>query len=125
MFFLTLFIHFTFISFYAPVSYYIVLPCDVIDRILRGAFSVVKLAINKKTGEKVAVKIIDKTQASAEADEKRLKTEVAILKQVKHPNIVCLKDLFETPQTLYLIMELYVIVYAVLLIYTVFNELIY
>lgn len=76
--------------------------------IFRGAFSIVKLAINKKTGEKVAVKIIDKTQASAEADEKRLKTEVAILKQVKHPNIVCLKDLFETPQTLYLVMELYV-----------------
>jgi len=64
------------------------------------------LLSTRKTGEKVAVKIIDKTQASAEADEKRLKTEVAILKQVKHSNIVCLKDLFETPQTLYLIMEL-------------------
>jgi len=77
---------------------------DLKDELGKGAFSVVKLAVNKKTGEKVAVNIIDKTQASAEADEKRLKTEVAILKQVKHSNIVCLKDLFETPQTLYLIM---------------------
>jgi len=79
---------------------------DLKDELGKGAFSTVKLAINKKTGEKVAVKIIDKTQASAEADEKRLKTEVAILTQVKHTNIVCLKDLFETPQTLYLVMEL-------------------
>jgi len=79
---------------------------DIKDELGKGAFSVVKLAINKKTGEKVAVKVIDKTQASAESDEKRLKTEVAILKQVKHPNIVCLKDLYETPQNLYLIMEL-------------------
>lgn len=28
----------------------------------RGAFSIVKLGINKKTGEKVAVKVIDKTK---------------------------------------------------------------
>jgi calcium/calmodulin-dependent protein kinase I len=62
--------------------------------------------VNKSTGEKVAVKIIDKTQATAESDERRLKTEVEILKKVKHPNIVCLKDLYETPQNLYLVMEL-------------------
>jgi len=42
----------------------------------KGAFSVVHLAINKKNGDKVAVKIIDKTVANAEADEKRLKNEV-------------------------------------------------
>jgi len=79
---------------------------DLKDELGKGAFSIVKLAINKKTGEKVAVKIIDKTQASAEADEKRLRTEVEILKKVKHPNIVCLKDLYDTPQNLYLVMEL-------------------
>jgi serine/threonine protein kinase len=68
----------------------------------------VKLGVNKKTGEKVAIKVIDKTQATAEADEKRLKTEVDILKRVKHTNVVCLKDLYETSSSLYLIMELYV-----------------
>jgi len=46
---------------------------DIKDELGKGAFSVVKLALNKKTGEKVAVKVIDKTQASAESDEKRLK----------------------------------------------------
>jgi len=79
---------------------------DIKDELGKGAFSIVKLAINKKTGEKVAVKIIDKTQCSAESDAKRLKTEVEILKTVKHPHIVGLRDLFENPQNLYLVMEL-------------------
>ncbi len=42
----------------------------------------------------------------AEQDEKRLRTEVEILKRVHHPNIVGLKDLFETDNNLYLVMEL-------------------
>jgi len=72
----------------------------------KGAFSIVRLVTSKKTGEKLAVKIIDKEKAKAEQDQKRLRTEVEILKKVSHPNIVCLKDLIETPNNLYLIMEL-------------------
>jgi len=72
----------------------------------RGAFSVVHLAIHKKTGDQVAVKIIDKTVANAEEDEKRFKNEVAILKKVRHPNIIALIDIFETDSNLYLVMEL-------------------
>lgn len=79
---------------------------EIKDDLGKGAFSVVKLGINKKTGEKVAIKVIDKKSASTEQDEKRLKTEVEILKKVKHPNIVCLKDMFETPEKLFLVMEL-------------------
>jgi len=79
---------------------------DIKGELGKGAFSVVKLAIHKKTGDKVAVKIIDNTQCSAESDTKRLKTEVDILKTVKHTNIVGLRDLFENPQNLYLVMEL-------------------
>jgi len=77
---------------------------DMKDEIGKGAFSVVHMALNRKTGDKVAIKIIDKKMA--EQDEKRLKTEVEILKKVKHPNIVGLKDLFETDDKLYLVMEL-------------------
>jgi calcium/calmodulin-dependent protein kinase I len=71
----------------------------------KGAFSVVYLAVNKNTGEKVAIKIIDKHETKQE-DQKRLKTEVEILKRVKHPNIICMKDLFDTPDKLYLVIEL-------------------
>jgi len=79
---------------------------DIKEDLGKGAFSVVKLGINKKTGEKVAIKVIDKKAASTEQDAKRLQTEVEILKKVKHPNIVCLKDMFETNEKLCLIMEL-------------------
>jgi len=79
---------------------------DLKEDLGKGAFSVVKLAINKKTQEKVAVKIIDKKAASSPADDKRLQTEVEILKKVKHPNMVCLKDMYDSPEKLYLIMEL-------------------
>jgi len=72
----------------------------------KGAFSIVKLAVNKKTGEKVAVKIINKNKAAnSEQDAKRLQTEVDILKRVNHPNIISLKELYETSEELFLIME--------------------
>jgi calcium/calmodulin-dependent protein kinase I len=76
------------------------------DELGRGAFSIVKKGIEKKTGKAYAIKIIDKTKACGEAEKKRLATEVKILQQVKHPNIVGLKDLFETKTELYLVMEL-------------------
>jgi calcium/calmodulin-dependent protein kinase I len=77
------------------------------EEIGKGAFSVVHLAISKASGEKCAVKIIDKKEASNEQDhERRLRTEVDILKRVKHENIVCLKDMFESSDKLYLVMEL-------------------
>eukprot|EP01114_Cavostelium_apophysatum_P023101 TRINITY_DN859_c0_g1_i1.p1 TRINITY_DN859_c0_g1~~TRINITY_DN859_c0_g1_i1.p1 ORF type:complete len:300 (+),score=72.46 TRINITY_DN859_c0_g1_i1:73-972(+) len=79
---------------------------EVKEELGKGAFSVVKLGVNKSTGEKVAIKMIDKKAASTDQDAKRLKTEVDILKKVSHPNIVCLKDLFETSDKLYLVMEL-------------------
>jgi len=80
---------------------------DLKAEIGKGAFSVVHLAIYKKTGEKCAVKIIDKKEASNETEsEKRLRTEVDILKRVKHENIVGLRDIYETSEKLYLVMEL-------------------
>jgi len=79
---------------------------DLKQELGKGAFSVVHLAVDKKTGDRVAVKIIDKTQANAEADEKRLKNEVAILKKVRHPSIIALIDIYETDANLYLVMEL-------------------
>ena len=46
----------------------------------RGAFSIVKLAINKETGAKVAVKVIDKTKMS-EQYKKNLQMETDILRK--------------------------------------------
>jgi len=79
---------------------------DIKQDLGKGAFSIVKKAINKKTGEEVAIKIIDKKTATTAQDTKRLETEVTILKKVSHPNIICLKDLYEDSNELCLVMEL-------------------
>lgn len=65
------------------------------------------LAVNKATGQHYAVKVINKKDLGKDY-EKNLKMEVDILKKVNHPNIIALKELFDTPDKLYLIMELYV-----------------
>lgn len=71
----------------------------------RGAFSIVYLATNKGTGQQYAVKVINKKDLGKDY-EKNLKMEVDILKKVNHPNIIALKELFDTPDKLYLVMEL-------------------
>jgi len=71
----------------------------------RGAFSIVYLGVNKSTGGKFAIKVINKKDLGKDY-EKNLKMEVDILKKVNHPNIIALKELFDTPEKLYLVMEL-------------------
>jgi len=71
----------------------------------RGAFSIVYVAAQRSTGHQYAVKVINKKDLGKDY-EKNLKMEVDILKKVNHPNIIALKELFDTPDKLYLIMEL-------------------
>ncbi|KAL6078330.1 Myosin light chain kinase [Balamuthia mandrillaris] len=78
---------------------------EVKDELGRGAFSVVKLGINKKTKEKVAIKIIDRRNVGADY-EKNLKMEMEILKKVHHPNIIALNEMVEAGDRLYFVMEL-------------------
>merc|ERR1719263_2140170 len=68
-----------------------------------GHFSKVKLGINRKTGDKVAIKIIIKPTGSKIA---MLKTEVDILTKAEHPNIVKLHRVIDTPEILSLVLEL-------------------
>mmetsp|Transcript_33930 Transcript_33930/g.95459 ORF Transcript_33930/g.95459 Transcript_33930/m.95459 type:complete len:952 (+) Transcript_33930:178-3033(+) len=74
------------------------------DELGRGAFSIVKLATDKADGSKWAVKIIDKKSVGQDMD--RLETEIEILKKVQHPNIICLKDIYDTSNYFYIVTEL-------------------
>jgi calcium/calmodulin-dependent protein kinase I len=76
---------------------------EIAEELGRGAFSIVKLAIDKETKEKFAVKIINKTTIGQ--DMGRLATEIAILKQVNHPNIIALKETIDTKNCLFIITE--------------------
>jgi len=70
-----------------------------------GAFSIVKEATNKKTADKVAVKIIKKTTVAGE-DIKLLRREIANLKKLDHPNILKLFEVYEDKDNFFLVMEL-------------------
>lgn len=74
-----------------------------IDTIASGAFGTVVKAIQIKTGNEVAVKIIKKN--SRGLDTSHIKEEINILKQLEHPNIVKFYDYIETNLKIYIIME--------------------
>lgn len=64
-----------------------------------------KLARHVFTGEKVAVKVIDKTKLD-EISRAHLFQEVRCMKLVQHPNVVRLYEVIDTQTKLYLILEL-------------------
>jgi 5'-AMP-activated protein kinase catalytic alpha subunit len=70
-----------------------------------GTFGKVKLGTHILTGDKVAVKILEKERINDVADVERVSREIHILKLIRHPNIIQLYEIIETPKQLYLIME--------------------
>uniref|UniRef100_S4RU32 SNF-related serine/threonine-protein kinase n=1 Tax=Petromyzon marinus TaxID=7757 RepID=S4RU32_PETMA len=72
----------------------------------RGHFAVVKLARHVFTGEKVAVKVIDKSKLDPMATSHLFQQEVRCMKLVQHPNVVRLYEVIDTQTKLYLILEL-------------------
>ncbi|XP_055306325.1 uncharacterized protein LOC129570658 [Sitodiplosis mosellana] len=70
-----------------------------------GHFATVKLARHVFTGEKVAVKVIDKTKLD-EVSRAHLFQEVRCMKLVQHPHVVRLYEVIDTQTKLYLILEL-------------------
>ena len=70
-----------------------------------GTFSKVTKAIHTLTGEKVAVKILDKSKIKDNIDIERISREIEILKSISHPNICQLYESNSTIHNFYLIME--------------------
>ncbi|KAK5865681.1 hypothetical protein PBY51_019930 [Eleginops maclovinus] len=69
-----------------------------------GNFAVVKECVERSTGKEFALKIIDKAKCTGK--EHLIENEVAVLRRVKHPNIIMLIEEVDTPSELYLVMEL-------------------
>lgn len=70
-----------------------------------GSFATVVSAIHKQDQSRWAIKCINKASLSPE-DNEALTTEVQILESVEHPNVVHLKEVFDTPKTFYMVMEI-------------------
>jgi len=65
------------------------------NKLGEGSFSVVKMAFNKQTGESAAVKIINKRRLAKGPQTTLLWMEINILRDMNHPNIVKLYDVYE------------------------------
>lgn len=78
----------------------------VSDTIGQGNFGKVKLGTHVLTGEKVAVKIFNKSKIKDELDLIRINQEIDILKYLRHPNLIQLFETVENSTNIYLVMEL-------------------
>ena len=71
------------------------------EKIGEGAFAKVKLGKHIPTGEKVAIKILNKERI----DISKIKKEIKILQRLKHINIIQIYEIIETKKHLYIVME--------------------
>ena len=75
------------------------------EQIGLGTFSKVTKGIHTLTGEKVAIKILDKSKIKDNVDIERISREIEILKSISHPNIAQLYESNSTVHNFYLVME--------------------
>ena len=71
----------------------------------KGKFGVVNLGIHKKTGQQVAIKILNKVNIKTTEDKELVRIEIGILKLCHHPNIVRLLDHLENNDYIYIVTE--------------------
>ena len=80
-------------------------PFTLGEKLGEGTFGVVRLGIHSKTGEKVAVKILDKNKILEKKDRISIEREIKILKFLHHENIIQLYSSIQTKSSIFLIME--------------------
>ena len=78
---------------------------DIGEQLGSGSFAVVHKGVRKADGAEFAIKFIDKTALSQD-DESMLESECRVLKEVEHPNMIMLYEIFHTDEKLILVMEL-------------------
>ncbi|KAJ5528009.1 DNA damage response protein kinase DUN1 [Penicillium frequentans] len=73
----------------------------------KGHFATVYLCVEGSTGKQFAAKVFEKRPGDSQKSQAdALQQEVALLKSVNHPNLLCLKDTFDENDGAYLILEL-------------------
>jgi len=75
------------------------------DTVGTGGFAKVKVARHRMTGEKVAIKVMDKEELKKTNDLRRVKLEVEALKRLHHENIAQLYHFIETSNKFFLVLE--------------------
>uniref|UniRef100_A0A4W5MSL6 Si:ch211-255p10.4 n=1 Tax=Hucho hucho TaxID=62062 RepID=A0A4W5MSL6_9TELE len=70
----------------------------------KGQTGLVKLGVHCITGQKVAIKIVNREKLS-ESVLMKVEREIAILKLIEHPHVLKLHDIYENNKYLYLVLE--------------------
>ncbi|OEH73966.1 hypothetical protein cyc_05354 [Cyclospora cayetanensis] len=70
-----------------------------------GTFGKVRLAVHETTGQKVAIKVINKTKMEAMEMLEKIRREISILDCLDHPHITRLYELIDTPTDIFVVME--------------------
>ncbi|KAK4120024.1 kinase-like protein [Parathielavia appendiculata] len=87
---------------------------EIIEELGRGIHGKVKLARNVENGEFVAIKIIPRFskkrrlgKVTAMSTQDKSKREIAILKKIRHPNVVALLEVIDDPELkkIYMVLE--------------------
>lgn len=70
-----------------------------------GSFCKVKLAVHELTGQKVAVKILNRKKLKKMDMGAKVRTEIEIVRMFMHPHIIRLYEVIDTPTDIFTVME--------------------
>ena len=70
-----------------------------------GAFGFVRVAQQRLSRELIAVKTFEKVRLRDNSSRRRLENEIRVLQRIRHPYIVRLYEVFESPKRIHLCME--------------------
>ncbi|XAR69995.1 Non-specific serine/threonine protein kinase [Bertholletia excelsa] len=71
----------------------------------KGTFAKVYFAREIKSGESVAIKVISKDQVKKQGMMNQIKREISVMRLVRHPNVVELKEVMATKKKIFFVME--------------------
>ncbi|KAL4459871.1 hypothetical protein ABPG74_003397 [Tetrahymena malaccensis] len=78
---------------------------QVLETLGKGSYASVKLAIDKRTNQKIAIKIYEKFKLTDPNKFKNVRREINILSKMTHENIIRLYHVIDTVSSLNLVME--------------------
>ncbi|CAL1285264.1 unnamed protein product [Larinioides sclopetarius] len=78
---------------------------DVQRKLGQGTYGKVQFAVNRETGQEVAIKTIKKSKIENEEDLIRIRREIQIMSSVQHPHITHIYEVFENKEKIVLVMQ--------------------
>ncbi|KAK8794641.1 hypothetical protein WA158_001622 [Blastocystis sp. Blastoise] len=78
---------------------------ELYENLGEGALGKVKLAKNVETGEKVAIKILNKEKIKKQNLGEQTRKEIAIMKSIHHPNVVNLIETLASNSKIFIVLE--------------------